>query len=437
MEIWAILMFAALIPALLLGYPVVFTLGAIAILFGSLTVGIEIFSLLPYRIFGIMTNFTLLAVPLFIFMGIILDKSGVAEDLLESMAKLFGKRPGGLATAVVLVGALLAASTGVVGATVVTLGVIALPTMLKHNYDAPLACGTIAASGTLGQVIPPSIVAILLADIIGVPVGRMFMATLIPGIFLVGLYILYISFVGLRNPRRAPPIEGINNIDLTALTKTILPPIALIFSVLGSIFFGVASPTEAAAVGATGALLIAVTRNRLQWIVLSRAAMQATKLTSMVFMILIGATAFGLVFKALGGDNLVATFFSDTGVSATGFILISMAVIFVLGFFLDFIEICFIVVPILQPIAQQMGVDLLWFAILISMNLQTSFLTPPFGFSLFYLKAVAPKEIRAYQIYRGVMPFILIQLVLIGLIVAFPKLVIWLPDLMDRYNGLL
>ncbi len=430
-------MFAALIPALLLGYPVVFTLGAIAILFGSLTVGIEIFSLLPYRIFGIMTNFTLLAVPLFIFMGIILDKSGVAEDLLESMAKLFGKRPGGLATAVVLVGALLAASTGVVGATVVTLGVIALPTMLKHNYDAPLACGTIAASGTLGQVIPPSIVAILLADIIGVPVGRMFMATLIPGIFLVGLYILYISFVGLRNPRRAPPIEGINNIDLTALTKTILPPIALIFSVLGSIFFGVASPTEAAAVGATGALLIAVTRNRLQWIVLSRAAMQATKLTSMVFMILIGATAFGLVFKALGGDNLVATFFSDTGVSATGFILISMAVIFVLGFFLDFIEICFIVVPILQPIAQQMGVDLLWFAILISMNLQTSFLTPPFGFSLFYLKAVAPKEIRAYQIYRGVMPFILIQLVLIGLIVAFPKLVIWLPDLMDRYNGLL
>ena len=430
-------MFAALIPALLLGYPVAFTLGAIAILFGSLTVGIEIFSLLPYRIFGIMTNFTLLAVPLFIFMGIILDKSGVAEDLLESMAKLFGKRPGGLATAVVLVGALLAASTGVVGATVVTLGVIALPTMLKHNYDAPLACGTIAASGTLGQVIPPSIVAILLADIIGVPVGRMFMATLIPGIFLVGLYILYISFVGLRNPHRAPPVEGISNIDLTALTKTILPPIALIFSVLGSIFFGVASPTEAAAVGATGALLIAVTRNRLQWIVLSRAAMQATKLTSMVFMILIGATAFGLVFKALGGDNLVATFFSDIGVSATGFILISMAVIFVLGFFLDFIEICFIVVPILQPIAQQMGVDLLWFAILISMNLQTSFLTPPFGFSLFYLKAVAPKEIRAYQIYRGVMPFILIQLVLIGLIVAFPKSVIWLPDLMDRYNGLL
>jgi tripartite ATP-independent transporter DctM subunit len=263
------------------------------------------------------------------------------------------------------------------------------------------------------------------------------MATLIPGIFLVGLYILYISFIGLRNPHRAPPVEGISNIDLTALTKTILPPIALIFSVLGSIFFGVASPTEAAAVGATGALLIAVTRNRLQWIVLSRAAMQATKLTSMVFMILIGATAFGLVFKTLGGDNLVATFFSDIGVSATGFILISMAVIFVLGFFLDFIEICFIVVPILQPIAQQMGVDLLWFAILISMNLQTSFLTPPFGFSLFYLKAVAPKEIRAYQIYRGVMPFILIQLVLIGLIVAFPKSVIWLPDLMDRYNGLL
>ncbi|MFL2874488.1 MAG: TRAP transporter large permease subunit, partial [Pseudohongiellaceae bacterium] len=300
-------MFVVLLPALMLGYPVAFTLGAVAILFGTLTVGIEIFALLPYRIFGIMTNFTLLAVPLFIFMGIILDKSKVAEELLESLAKILGRRPGGLATAVILVGALLAASTGVVGATVVTLGVIALPTMLKHKYDASLACGTVAASGTLGQVIPPSIVAILLADIMGVPVGRMFMATLIPGLFLIGAYILYIQYLSYRNPRLAPSFQIIEPPDLAALSKAILPPVALIFAVLGSIFIGIASPTEAAAVGASGALVLAIIRNRLSLTSLSEGAIEATKLTSMVFMILIGATAFGLVFKALGGDKLVAT----------------------------------------------------------------------------------------------------------------------------------
>jgi tripartite ATP-independent transporter DctM subunit len=437
MGIWAILMFALLLPALLLGYPVAFTLGAIAILFGTLTVGIEIFALLPHRIFGIMTNFTLLAVPLFIFMGIILDKSKVAEELLESLAKILGRRPGGLATAVILVGALLAASTGVVGATVVTLGVIALPTMLKHRYDASLACGTVAASGTLGQVIPPSIVAILLADIMGVPVGRMFMAAVIPGFFLIGAYILYIHYLSKRNPRLAPSLETLAPPDIAALLKAILPPVALIFTVLGSIFIGIASPTEAAAVGASGALLLAIMRNRLSITTLSEGAIQATKLTSMVFMILIGATAFGLVFKALGGDKLVAAFFSSMGVGATGFILISMAIIFILGFFLDFIEICFIVVPIFEPVARQLGLDPLWFAILIAMNLQTSFLTPPFGFSLFYLKAVAPKQIRASHIYKGVTPFILIQLVALILVAVFPKAVTWLPDLMDRYNGLL
>ena len=437
MEIWAVLMFVVLLPALLLGYPVAFTLGAIAILFGTLTVGVEIFALLPYRIFGIMTNFTLLAVPLFIFMGIILDKSKVAEELLESLAKILGRSPGGLATAVILVGAMLAASTGVVGATVVTLGVIALPTMLKHKYDESLACGTVAASGTLGQVIPPSIVAILLADIMGVPVGRMFMGTLIPGLFLIGAYILYIQYLSYRNPRLAPSFQTIEPPDLATLSKAILPPVALIFAVLGSIFIGIASPTEAAAVGASGALVLAIMRNRLSLTSLSDGAIEATKLTSMVFMILIGATAFGLVFKALGGDKLVATFFSSIGVGATGFILISMMIIFILGFFLDFIEICFIVVPIFEPVARQLGLDPLWFAILIAMNLQTSFLTPPFGFSLFYLKAVAPKQIRAGHIYNGVTPFILIQLIALILIITFPKTVTWLPDLMDRYNGLL
>jgi tripartite ATP-independent transporter DctM subunit len=437
MEIWAVLMFVLLIPALLLGFPVAFTLGAIAILFGILTVGVDIFALLPHRIFGIMTNFTLLAVPLFIFMGIILDKSKVAEELLESLAKILGRKPGGLAIAVVLVGALLAASTGVVGATVVTLGVIALPTMLKHKYNASLACGTVAAAGTLGQVIPPSIVAILLADIMGVPVGRMFMAAVIPGLFLIGAYILYIKYRSNKNPQLAPSLETIAPPDLTALGKAILPPVFLILTVLGSIFVGIASPTEAAAVGASGALLLAILRNRLSLASLSESALQATKLTSMVFMILIGATAFGLIFKALGGDKLVAAFFSSMGVGPTGFILISMVIIFILGFFLDFIEICFIVVPILEPVARQLGLDPLWFAILISMNLQTSFLTPPFGFSLFYLKAVAPKQIRASHIYKGVTPFIMIQLVAIVLIAAFPSTITWLPDLMDRYNGLL
>ena len=439
MEYYALGMFVVLIPALLLGYPVAFTLGAVSIFFGTFALGIDFFQLLPLRIWGIMTNFTLLAVPLFVLMGVILEKSGLAQDLLETSAALFGKKKGGLAIAVILVGALLAATTGVAGATVVTMGVIALPTMLRHGYDRSLACGTIAASGTLGQVIPPSIVAILLADIMGVPVGRLFMATLLPGLVLVGLYISYVMVISRKNPLVAPAItlkEG--TLSRAEIIKSLTPPIVLMLSVLGSIFLGIASPTESAALGALGAILIAVSRKRMRWSILNSAALETVKLTSMVFLILVGATAFGLVFKSLGGDHAVSSFFYSTGDgSQLTFVIVSMVVIFILGFFLDFVEICFIVVPILEPIARSLGIDLLWFALIIAVNLQTSFLTPPFGFSLFYLKAVSPPEIKLSHIYKGITPFVLIQIIVLALIISFPNAVLWLPNTVDKMNGLL
>lgn len=437
MATWALVMFVAVILALMFGYPVAFTLGAVAMIFGAATLGIDTFALLPFRIFGIVNNFTLLAVPLFIFMGVILEKSGLAEELLETMGELCGRLRGGLAISVILVGSLLAATTGVVGATVVTMGVIALPAMLKHHYNPALATGTIAASGTLGQVIPPSIVLILLADIIGVPVGRLFLAAVIPGITLVGLYVLFVLFHAWRHPADAPPVTSRRDGSLLLRSiKSLLLPLSLIVAVLGSIFFGIASPTESAAVGGFGAILLALAHGRLSLAYLYGAALQTMKLTSMVFLILIGATAFGLVFKGLGGDQLVSSFFLELKGGAVSFVVLSMLLIFVLGFFLDFVEICFIVVPILEPIARLMGIDLLWFALLIAVNLQTSFLTPPFGFSLFYLKAVAPKSITIGQIYRGIIPFVVIQLVALALIIGFPDLASWLPDIMDRYNGL-
>ncbi len=439
MEYYALGMFVVIIPALLFGYPVAFTLGAVSVFFGTFALGIDFFQLLPLRIWGIMTNFTLLAVPLFVLMGVILEKSGLAQDLLETSAALFGKKKGGLAIAVILVGALLAATTGVAGATVVTMGVIALPTMLRHGYDRSLACGTIAASGTLGQVIPPSIVAILLADIMGVPVGRLFMATLLPGLVLVGLYISYVMVISMKNPLVAPAIIlKESTLSRAEIIKSLTPPLVLMLSVLGSIFLGIASPTESAALGALGAILIAVSRKRMRWSILNSAALETVKLTSMVFLILVGATAFGLVFKSLGGDHAVSSFFYSTGGgSQLTFIVVSMVVIFILGFFLDFVEICFIVVPILEPIARSLGIDLLWFALIIAVNLQTSFLTPPFGFSLFYLKAVSPPEIKLSHIYKGITPFVLIQIVVLALIISFPNAVLWLPNTVDKMNGLL
>jgi len=437
MEYWAIIMFAVAIALLLIGFPVAFTLGAVAMAFGGWFLGWQEFQLLPMRVWGVMTNFTLLAVPLFVFMGVMLEKSGLAEELLETMARLFGRVRGGLAVSIVAVGALLAATTGVVGATVVTMGVIALPAMLKRGYDTGLASGTIAASGTLGQIIPPSIILILLGDVIGVPVGELFAAAVVPGLLLVVAFMVYILVVAFLKPNMAPamPVEA----DATGLgrqvLKSLLPPLLLVFAVLGSIFFGVASPTESAAVGALGAMLLSAMHKRLSLKNIKDASQQTVRLTSMVFMILIGATAFGLVFRSMGGDLVVEDFMMALPGGEWGFIAISMLLIFVLGFFLDFLEICFIVVPILAPIAELMDINMLWFAVLIAMNLQTSFLTPPFGFSLFYLKAAAPPEVSIQHIYKGVIPFVLIQIVVLGGIILFPDTVQWLPNLMNEIKA--
>ncbi len=435
MEYWALAMFAVLFLFLLAGYPVAFTLGAIALGFGSIFLGLDFFNLLPLRIWGIMTNFTLLAVPLFVFMGVILEKSGVAEALLDTMGRLFGKLRGGLAISVVVVGALLAATTGVVGASVVTMAVIALPCMLKRGYAPSLASGTIAASGTLGQIIPPSIILILLGDVIGVPVGELFIAATVPGAMLISGYILYISWTAWRKPELAPAMD--NNEEFgsglaLAVFKSLLPPLFLIIAVLGSIFFGIASPTESAAVGALGAMLLALLHKRLNLVNLQQAMQKTTRLTSMVFIIFIGATAFGLVFVGMGGDKLILDIFSSLPGGKWTFLILSMLLIFLLGFFLDFIEICFIVVPVIAPVAIHMGLDPLWFALLIALNLQTSFLTPPFGFSLFYLKASAPPSLKLQAIYSGIIPFVIIQVIVLGLLIAFPQISLWLPDLMQN-----
>jgi tripartite ATP-independent transporter DctM subunit len=434
MEYWALIMFAVLFLLLLAGFPVAFTLGAVAFTFGGIFLGLDFFNLLPLRIWGIMTNFTLLAVPLFVFMGVILEKSGIAEELLDTMGKLFGRVRGGLAISVVAVGALLAATTGVVGASVVTMAVIALPAMLKRGYAPSLASGTIAASGTLGQIIPPSIILILLGDVIGVPVGQLFIGAAVPGLLLVFAYMMYIAFVAWQNLEIAPAIPAEESDDshlAIQVLKHLLPPLALVLAVLGSIFFGIASPTESAAVGALGAIVLAAMHKRLTVANLKDAAEQTTRLTSMVFLILIGATAFGLVFVGMGGDRLIMDIFSNIPGGKWSFIILSMLLIFILGFFLDFIEICFIVVPIIAPVAIHMGIDPLWFALLIALNLQTSFLTPPFGFSLFYLKASAPPSLKLQSIYKGVLPFVGIQIVVLGLIIGIPDIALWLPGLME------
>lgn len=435
LEIWALIMFVVLMFTILLGYPVAFTLGAIALLFGSIFLDLSFFNLLPMRIWGIMTNFTLLAVPLFIFMGVILEKSGLAEDLLETMSLLFGRLRGGMILSIILVGTLLAATTGVVGATVVTMGVIALPTLLKNGYAPDLATGAIATAGTLGQIVPPSIVLILLGDIVGVPVGRLFIGAIVPSLLLISLYILYVVIRAWINPQSVSKVATVTTWDkklLFRVIKSVFPALMLIIIVLGSIFAGIATPTESAAFGVIGALLLALLHQRLTWKNLRYAMEHTTRLTSMVFLILIGATAFGLVFRGMGGDNLVHDIFAHAG-SQWGFIVSSLLLIFVLGFFLDFLEICFIVIPILIPIASFFEIDLLWFTILIAVNLQTSFLTPPFGFSLFYLKAVAPPTIRMSTIYRGVMPFVLLQIFALILLAVFPQITLWLPNFIDSW----
>jgi len=422
------LMFAMALFLLLAGFEVAFVFGGVALFFALIAdeVGLGVLHMLPYRVYGVtMTNVTLMAVPLFIFMGLILEKSKMAEDLLLSMGKLFGSIRGGLAISVVLVGAILAASTGIVGASVVMMSLIALPLMLKHGYSSSLSSGAIAASGTLGQLIPPSIVLIVLGDQMHLSVGDLFKAAVVPGILLILLYILYILVVSFLNPKVAPAIKSDQPYShiLKDAIKAIIPPLLLIGAVLGSIFAGITSPTESASVGVVGAFVLAMYNGVFSWSLVRYAAIETVKLSAMIFMILIGATAFSLVFNELGGGDMALEFFTgDIGDKWT-FIFISMAVIFMLGFFIDFIEISFVVVPILVPIVASFGIDPIWFAVLIAMNLQASFLTPPFGFALFYLKGAAGDKVTTTAIYKGVIPFILLQLIALLIIVKFPHLI--------------
>ncbi len=421
----AIAMFILALALLLLGIPVAFVFGGVALLFALLIpeLGLEVFNLLPFRIFGIMSNSTLMAVPLFIAMGLVMEKSQMAEQLLLSMSRAFRSVRGGLAISVVLVGALLAASTGIVSASVVMLSVIALPLMLNAGYNKGLASGTVAASGTLGQIIPPSIILIILGDVMSVSVGELFMGAVLPGLLLVGLYIAYIVIIALIVPSMAPPSEEIEPIGIVELVRSIFPPLLLMVAVLGSIFAGIASPTESAAFGVIGALLLSGANKTLNFDMVRYAMLETVKLSGMIFMILIGATAFSLVFNELGGTDLVLEFFSEDIGNVWVFIAISMLAIFILGFFIDFIEISFIIVPILVPVMDAFGIDPVWFAILIAMNLQASFLTPPFGLALFFLKGAAQKSITTMQIYKGIIPFIALQLLALGLVILFPDLV--------------
>ncbi len=428
-----IIMFATAFILILFGYPVAFTLGGVAFIFGVFTLGMDFFYALPLRIFGIVNNYVLIAAPLFIFMGITLERSGLAENLLESMGKLLGRIKGGLAYAVIIVGAMLAASTGIVGATVVTMGLISLPTMIKNNYKAELATGVISSSGTLGQIIPPSVVLVLLGSVLNVSVGKLFMAAVVPGVGLVILYLVMVLVITLLKPDWVPDTDMDQNrksdLKLIKLLKPMILPFVLILAVLGSIFAGIASPTEAAAVGAVGAIVLAWMQGRMDLKTLKEIGRESTYLTSMVFMIFIGATAFSLVFRGLGGDHLLTEVILGSNLSSGGFVALVMALVFVAGFFIDFIEIVFIIVPVVAPIFKQLNVDLIWIGILLAVNLQTSFLTPPFGFSLFYLKGVAPSYISTGQLYRGIIPFVMVQLLVMSLLILFPGIIEWLPDL--------
>ena len=421
----AITMFVVALFLLLIGIPVAFVFGGVALFFALFIpeIGLEIFNLLPFRIFGIMSNSTLMAVPLFIAMGLVLEKSQMAEKLLLSMSRALRGVRGGLAISVVLVGALLAASTGIVSASVVMLSVIALPIMLNAGYNKGLAAGTVAASGTLGQIIPPSIILIILGDVMSVSVGELFMGAVLPGLLLVGLYIAYIIIISILKPSMAPSSDEIEPIGIVELLSSVAPPLLLMVAVLGSIFAGIASPTESAAFGVLGALMLSATNRTLDFKMVRYAMLETLKLSGMIFMILIGATAFSLVFNELGGTDMVLEFFSEDIGNVWVFIGVSMLAIFILGFFIDFIEISFIIVPILVPVMDAFGIDPIWFAVLIAMNLQASFLTPPFGLALFFLKGAAQKSITTMEIYKGIVPFILLQVLALGLVILFPDLV--------------
>jgi len=463
----AITLFVVICIMLMIGFPVALTLAGTALLFagiGTLTGSFDpLLGTLPSRLYGIMTNTTLIAVPLFVFMGVMLERSQVAEKLLDTMAALFGARCGGLGISVILVGMLMAASTGIVGATVVTMGLLALPTMLKRGYDPAVATGTICASGTLGQIIPPSIILILLGDVISnaysqaqmakqqalasqgifeysapqtVSVGDLFAGALIPGLLLVGLYILYMVGLALFRPDKVPAPSKQEHAELTdgnllkQVFSALLPPLGLIVAVLGSIISGLATPTEAASVGAIGAMLLAAAKKQFNIAILRKVVINTTEVTSMVFLILIGASIFSVVFRGFGGDELIADYLSNLPGGVFTAMFVVMLLMFVLGFVLDFIEITFVVVPIVGPVLLGMGLDPIWLGVMIAINLQTSFLTPPFGFALFYLRGVAPASVQTAQIYKGVMPYIVIQLLAIAILAYWPALATWLPKVL-------
>ena len=438
-----IVMFFVGMLMLLFGFPVAFTFGAVSVFFGifagifeslsnggtfveGLQAGINLFAFMPHRIYAIMNNTILISVPMFVFMGIILQKSRLAERLLEAMGFLFGEIRGGLAISTVLVGALLAASTGVVGASVIAMGVISLPVMMKYNYSKSLACGTICASGTLGQIIPPSVVLIILGDVFQQPVGDLFEGAFWPGLTLVAVYILYILIVSFLNKDLAPAIpkqeiKQSKSKQIINAFKAILPPLALIILVLGSIFEGIATPTESSAIGCVGAAILAYIYKSFSFKMIFDAAMETVSTTAMVSAILIGATAFSMVFTYTGGDIIVEEIMRSLPGDKWGFIIASMFAIFALGFFIDFVEISYIIVPILAPIAAAIGINPVWYALLIALNLQTSFLTPPFGFSLFYLRGVAPSSVTTMDIYKGVIPFILLQILVMVIFTVVPE----------------
>lgn len=432
-EILAILMLVAFFVLLLAGVPVATTLGTVGFVFGALGFGTGLFNLLPSRVYGVVANYQWLAIPLFVFMGVMLEKSRLADDLLDVVGHLAGGLRGGMALGIIGVGVLMGATTGIVGATVITLGLLTLPTLLKRGYDPGLACGAICASGTLGQIIPPSLILILLADILQLSVGTLFAAAVIPGFLLAAIYCTYIVILGMVKPELVPPIpqaerDALARRDLwIRFGKVVVPPVLLVFAVLGSIIAGVAAPTEAASMGALGSILVTGFAGRLSWKVLREVVQSVTKITAMMMFILICAQVFSLSFRGLHGEDLIARMFEWLPGGLNADIWFLMLLIFVLGFFLEWIEISYIAVPLFLPVFVSQGVDLVWLATLICVNLQTSFLTPPFGWALFFLKGVAPPEISTRQIYLGVIPFIGMQGLALVLVFLFPMLALWLP----------